>query len=167
MASPDEIDKRKAILRARGVPERFIDNLARRRNPRFGYLMLPALLVSMAASMATFHFSPAIDTWLAPRFFPDSRDSLIFYMPVWPTMVLGLGAMCGVLYALFLYALISGARKPAPFPAYDSQAWILRTLRDGESVETVAPNAAYAALSGLADDQAFLAALRKPWTLKT
>jgi hypothetical protein len=165
MARQAEIDKRKAILTARGVPERFIDAIARRNSiPAFLITLFIAAAVFAAVVMALMALSASIEAWLAPRFYAAALDSLIFYMPSAPVMLLFLAAMTLWLLSFPVTLAMAFRRQSSPSPAYHGLAVTLRTLRPGETLATVKADETYAALSGLADDQAFLNAVRPPNT---
>ena len=163
MPKPAKIETYKAILRARGVPERFIDAIARRSGSSPASLVLLVFwLASMAVMAAGFIYLNAIDRFILPLLYPHAAGSLLFFPPVsfedLHVTGLVLVFMLMMIFAVVIAGLRSGSAKPSP--AYDSQAYAMRTLRQGETLETLYPNPAYQALADLPDDTAFLAATR-------
>ncbi len=81
MANAKEIEKRKAILRARGVPEKFVDNIARRK----GYGAAPTMyvIVGMAVILATVLLPIVMEdqavAFLTADLYPHARFSLLFF----------------------------------------------------------------------------------------
>lgn len=165
MASAKTIEKRKAVLRARGVPEKFIDNIARRKglSSRMA-LVLVLWLVFMALLMAPLFgllaFSDQITAWLAPLIYPEARSSLLFWTSDDFSLVLCF-AVVGALLIVAVTLLFRVVRKSVrPFPAFHMLAEHLRTLGAYETLETIPYEPRLAGLDTLADDTAFLQTAR-------
>jgi hypothetical protein len=162
MASQSDIDRRKAILRARGVPERFVDALARRRGPIVKRCLMALIAAApIAAFTAAFNFNE-INAWLTPMLYTSRADSLLFSADNDPATgviaaLLGLGTPA----AIWLYHVVRLLR-PGPFPTYSGIADVLRHLSPGERLDRIKPWARYTVLADLPDDQAFLNVLHLP-----
>ncbi len=163
MARQAQVDKRKAILKARGVPERFIDNIARRKLP-FGFLfaILAGFVVFIAAIVGLLYFSDTWQGWLATYLYPEAGNSLLAYSStdLVGGVLFGLTVIGFVVYVLALMNLAS--LKARPFPAYSPVGVGLYTLKPGETLDTLFPNPNYAKYADLIDDQAFLNAVAPP-----
>ena len=166
MASAKEIEKRKAILRARGVPEKFIDNIARRKGPGAVPFALAAVLMALvlAAIALPILLDDHIEAFLTPYLYPQARPSLLFYSShgLGPAMTsVSLFLTVTIYCAAIALAVTRGRRQPAkPFPAFDSFAVSLRGLRENETLESVLPDIRFTVLDHLPDDAAFLDAAR-------
>lgn len=164
MASEKEIERRKRILRARGVPEAFIDQIATRRDNYLHQVLMWGMGLAAAFALpALFIFDrPTLDNVLAPLLYGDPGPVWMFGVHVSYFVFLG----CLWLYGTFT---ISGfvdyvfGRAVAPYPAYSSVAVGLRSLDvENESLETLKPNPRFQALANAGSEQAFLKAVQKP-----
>ena len=157
------IEHRKAVLRARGVPERFIDALATRKRYDgwslslgiIAALLLPAMIV-------TSHLDVSIDALVFPYIYPHSpgRDALIYA----PDGITFFAYTCCFLVMGLLFLIIglrTASTREGRAPAWSAEASRLRTLRPPETLDSLKPSARYAALEHCADDRAFLVALGK------
>lgn len=164
MASEKEIEQRKRILRARGVPEAFVDNIAKRKdNGAHQFLLIAVGLVTAFALPALFLFDrPVIDDVLAPLLYGNPVSTWMFGVQISYFVFLGclwwyITISLGVIFELAL----GGPVKP--FPAYSSIAVGLRSLSEDDGpLETMKPYPGYQALAHLGSDQAFLEAVNKP-----
>jgi hypothetical protein len=162
MVSQSKIDTRKAILRARGVPEKFIDNLATRNSRgKAGAFFLIAVLVCLAGFLTVTTFSPQIEALLVPVLYREAMGSLLFYLP--DAFLSLVPATCAIAFVSALVAImfetVRWLRAIEPYPAYSSYAELLRTERPDEIAATIQPNPAYVNFADLADDTAFLKAI--------
>ena len=159
------IEHRKAILRARGVPERFIDALARRR--RYDGVSLSLGIIAWLLLMAmiiTNHLDVSIDALVFPYIYPirPTGNALIYA----PTGITFFAFTCGFLLLGLLVLVIClrlALRREGRAPAYSPTASYLRTLRPSETLDTLTPARLYATLEHCADDRAFLIALNKTY----
>jgi hypothetical protein len=162
VASTKEIEKRKAILRARGVPEKFIDNIARRKGATG--LTIAVILAATAAMMALLigpmAYEDHVISILAPYLFPYADHSLLFRGGNGIGSTLSFAAFFCVFMVLIVWSDRRRNRPSRPFPAYDITAASLRIVRQNENLETIAPNPAYSGLDYLPDDTAFLTRIR-------
>lgn len=163
MASEKQLDHRRRVLRARGVPERFVDKLATRGDGVVGELMVAvagfAVLMVIAVT-GVFWMRPALGM-VGGLLYGHARPALLI-----GSESLSFTAVFGMLALLLVSLLMAGAgilfRRPAKsWPAYNGIASGLRQPGRGETLASVRPNKAYAALAGLADDTAFLDALAR------
>ncbi len=161
MASEKQLENRRQILRARGVPEAFIDKLATR-----GDGVVSELMVMVAGFAVLFVFGVTGVFWITPALGQLGR---LLYGHARPALLIGsegltFGMVFGMLALLLVSLLMAGAstlfRRPArPWPAYSAAASRLRQLGRGEKLASLRPNKAYAALAAQPDDTAFLDAL--------
>lgn len=165
MANPKIVEQRKTILRARGVPEKFVAALATRRGGRGGLILLFQIvpLIAFLSSFVLFH--RAFDGWLYNRLYPEARQSLLF-MGADTTQAVVMAALMTWVAGFVLLALWSARRPVRPWPAPSPAATRLRTLSPGETVDTLLRDDRYAALDALPDDTAFLGALPKAKAVK-
>jgi hypothetical protein len=157
MASKEQIARRRAILRKRGVPEAFVDKIATRRSNAWAWI--PALLIYMgifAACAAVYvKWRATIDHILTWPYHDEITGSLLFVPQV--------------TYHLFGYALIMlltwtqiilssmGRGTVKAWPAYDATAADLRTLdTENESFDKVKVTFKPAELVGIDSEEAFL-----------
>ncbi len=160
MASQKTIEQRKAILRARGVPEKFVHNLATRKSG-VGFLVISVLLLivpMIAVPAALLGASHLTIGWLYAALYPDARTSLLFLGEV-PTLGLSLGAFMLAILIYMGIAIWHASRPVRPYPGADATASRLRALAQTETVDTLKRDTHYANLDHLADDRAFLTAI--------
>jgi len=160
MASAKEIEKRKVILRARGVPEKFIDNIARRKGYGYWLAVWMTVWLTFCALMLTsafgLLFSDNFSGWLAPLTYRWEQESLLFFAPDDLAFALSF-VISGLIVAV---AIVAAARfrqhTILPFPAYSAFADYLRGVRPYETLDTIVPEPRLAAMDHFADDTAFL-----------
>ena len=161
MASEKQLDNRRQVLRARGVPEAFVEKLATR-----GDGVVSELMIMVIGFVALLVFSVTGVFWITPALGQLGR---LLYGHARPALLIGSeGLTFGLVFAMLALLLVSllmaGAstllRRPAkPWPAYNATASGLRQLGRGEKLTSLRPNKAYAALATQPDDTAFLDAL--------
>lgn len=161
MANENDLDKRRQILRARGVPEAFVEAVATRKDSLAANI---AFLVIPAAGLLAMGFS-------APAWLPSFLGWLggLLYGHARPALLIGASdiAVAGVLGSLMLLVMVSLIAVacllllgPArPWPAYSATASAMRQLGRNEKLTSIRRREAYARLSYLSNDQAFLDAV--------
>ncbi len=159
MASRKTLDRRRAVLRARGVPEKFVEAIARRHGPFvFAALLFLQLVVSIAIAFAvTTVFGQAINRFLAPWLYGAPAASLLVIGANIAQELNAAGVMVAVALVLAQLSAFNGPARRSP--AADRLA--LR-LRAGDPA-TVKHNPDYGLcgiLSGMTDDRAFLDVVR-------
>ncbi len=159
------IEHRKAVLRARGVPERFIDALATRKRYDGWSLSLGiiAMLLLWAVIIAD-NLDLSIDALVFPYIYPHTglKDALIYA----PDGITFFAYSCGFLAIGLLLLIISlrlAFKGEGRAPAWSAEASRLRALRPPETLDSLKPSAQYATLDTCADDRAFLIALGKTY----
>lgn len=157
MASQSVIDHRKTVLRARGVPERFVDALARRRQvPLNVVCSLAFFAFAIIISVFDKQYMGAVTTFLTPRLYHHQSGALLFSQ----SPGFGLLPMCAIFFlaAFVLPPVLRAAnRKTArPFPAHDERANDLRDLQPWEELFLLKPAFSPEAFENLDDDAAFL-----------
>ncbi len=159
MATSQQIETRKAILKARGVPERFIDAIANRAgNSGIMLVVVILALVMFGLQMSGLFLSEHIEPWVL-RHYAGATSSVLFYAPSSLGM-LGFMVTIALGFLLAFAIMMAWASRPVrPFPQYNSYAVRLRMLRPDESLATIEPNRRYDEYATLADDAAFLAAI--------
>ena len=162
------IEHRKAVLRARGVPERFIDALATRKRYDGWSLSLGIIATLLVlAIVVSSNLDLSIDALVFPYIYPHSpgRDALIYA----PDGITFFAYTCCFLLMGLLFLIISlrlAFRREGRAPAWSAEASRLRTLRPPETLDSLKPSARYTALEHCADDRAFLIALGKTYKVR-
>ena len=157
MPSDDELEKRRAILRARGIPERFVHNLATRADNWVDDALGIALGFAICSVPAFVYIlnKPLIDNAIASLVYLGLPKSELFGTQVSYWLLLGWLWWIVVMAALVLSGLV--LRRPVkPYPAYSAAAANLRRLGEDESLDTLKPVPEYQALAHLSDDTEFL-----------
>ncbi len=164
MARSSKVETYRAVLRARGVPERFVEALATRKGPPMRVLFSLALMFAglMALMVADAWAGDPVSHWLASWFCRPAPGSLLIFTAEAPMAALFAMLAASIVPMFSIVTLVSGisSGRVKPAPAHDYKATSLRTLRPGETLETLRPDANYQNLAGLADDTAFLQAIR-------
>lgn len=167
MASAKVIEKRKAVLRARGVPEKFIDNIARRNGPWVMVvgavgLWLAVWALLMTSIFGSLFFTATINAWLAPFIYPRARDSLLFEVPDDLAITVGLTIVGFVIVVAFIVMVRAGRGPVRPFPAYSVFGEYLRNIGGYETLDTIVHQPHLSEMDHLIDDRAFLQDARPP-----
>lgn len=165
MASPKRIERRKAILKARGVPDKFIDAIATRKRGDalvIGFA-LAFLILLFGLIIALTLCGYAVTAWLDGLLHPAARNSLLVYhgnaIATLPSFLI-----LPMVFAGYLFTTGLQSRRVKPWPAFSVIANRLRSDTSGQPSEAIQPSADYSKLAGLPDDAAFLNALRPPKT---
>ncbi len=162
MASRKTLDRRRAVLRARGVPEKFVEAIARRRGP-LGFivgLLLRLFLPIIAVVALTSYFSRVINVTVAPWLYGAPAASFLVLGPDIAMDLSWIGAVVALALVFTHMVAVNGPARRSP--AADQQALLLRSGHPA----TVKRNDRYAALGDLPDDRAFLDAVRQPVATK-
>ncbi len=161
MTDSSLIARRKATLRARGVPEKFIDAIATRKNGALVSLLLVLVFVMPLFGLifGSFVFSGPLTAWLDKARDPLLLDSLLVYHTSAASSV----ALATALPWVFVMFFASDALqrwRTRPWPAFSIIGNRLRSDASGRAPEAITRDADYAKLADLPDDTAFLNALR-------
>jgi hypothetical protein len=174
MASAKTIEHRKAVLRAKGVPERFIEPLATRKSNGLAELLSFLIVVGLILGWASIQvavMAPAgemLADWLyagvqkASFFSPTILfDYFCIIASLLPTMLVLFGGLA-------VWSLLFPERV-RPWPAYSATATALRMLGRNNSLKSTKPLPQYQQLGHLTSEVAFLEALiwRSPTQLVT
>ncbi len=164
MASTKTIEHRKAVLRAKGVPERFIEALAT-RNPN-GLLELLGLLVAAAclwgAGWLQMTALPFIVAWLCQALYGNLPQGVFFSPGAMFDVFSLLGVVCPVLWLFFAGVALRISLFPErvrPWPAYNATAAALRMLGRNQTLKTTKPRLEFRQLGHLTSEVAFLEAV--------
>ncbi len=159
MTDGKNVDKRRQILRARGIPEKFVEALATRKDSvaNFAYVLIPVALILVMCLSATVWLKPVFALFARVLYGHVRPALLIGALPVGLAAVLVCLMLLVILTAITVVTLASGPAKP--WPAYSATASVLRGLGRGETVTSVRRREAYVSLSYLSDDTAFLNAV--------
>ncbi len=164
MVSAKTIEHRKAVLRAKGVPERFVEALATRKagglGGILGALALYAGVYGAGGLELTYHLDPT--PWVRQWLYGGISQGLFFspggifaffpmFFMVAPLLILMFGGLA-------LWAALFPERV-RPWPAYSAMAAALRTLGRNRTLKTTQPSPRYRQLGHLTSEVAFLEAL--------
>jgi len=155
------IEDRKLLLRAHGVPEKFIDNLATRSSqPAKSVIWIFAIgwVVAMTLiPMLTMGPGRYIDAALRPLFYGHVPPSILTIGGMEATAVFSVLVFGGTITLFAVMILVATATaRTRPHPAYNAWANILRTPGGGQKTKWRRP---FAELADLPDDQSFLRAI--------
>ena len=170
MAGEAKLKARRAILRARGVPDRFVDKLATRRGMPLLVWAFPVLLIAgfLAADFAVVAGSTSrtapLQSLIGPFIFGPVGPHLLFTPGNGLVGFILMGSLwaliAGYVLILLVYIWVTSSRPVSAWPAYSPMATTLRALRKGETPATVKRDDSFAELAYLPDDRAFLQALK-------
>ena len=158
------IERRKAVLRAKGVPEKFVEPLATRKigvlREAGGMLMATVVLLGFAVWQASSanRVMAVVHGW----FYGAIQPGLLFTPTFFFDMFCLLGMNGAALTALLAGAAVWGTFFPdraRPWPAYSPTASLLRALGRYKTLKTTKPVASYQRLAYLSSDVAFLEAV--------
>lgn len=162
MTRDERIKLYRTVLRARGVPEQFIEPLATRNETTSTRLVVAFVWLAtvIGASLAGTVFKGAMDDWLLRLLHPQAESYLLFWTRgSWLDVLLPALFISAIIFAAVIWLPCVPRGAVRAWPAYDPCASRLRTIQSHENEGSLHTFPALADFSGLNDDRAFLTAV--------
>ena len=160
MLSDKTLQYRKSILRARGVPEKFIQYLATRKTNGWGQLGTTGLLAAVlygavfAITSQEARLTVLVYGHLNPAILFSPLTFFVFF-----SMAVLIGVPLIALFGSIVIGMVFFPGRVRPWPASNAWATSLRTLNRNETLKSIKPRIRYQQLGHLTSEVAFLEAL--------